>query len=423
VAPLRLWWDRERGARVELRGDARGASVRRVTVLGYGAFLLLGWGAVLVPSLIVSIKETFDRTDADFGTVYFVSAVFYAIGALGGGYLAQRIGPQTVLASALALFGLGLIVQARSFEWGIFIAAIAIGKGGGGAVEGGVQGVFLGLYPEQRGGALNWLHLFYGIGALLGPLAIAQFAADGRYWREIFIGSGVVFIAWAIAVVVTHRSVGRGHSHHLAHAPDDPDPASSLEFAPAELSLRPFIWLAVAIGCYEAMAMAVASWLVRYLSDDSERRATIALALLWAGVCMSRIAARWVSARLTSSTFALGCIILSSIALALGVVVPWPIVAVAMFGLVGLFSGPVYPLIIAIGGDLYPRRLSTLSGGLSFAATLGAVIYPPLIGFVAAEWGIGVGLFGGAVLGIPAAYAIHAARSAGSVARIEIPSY
>ncbi len=85
-----------------------------------------------------------------------------------------------------------------------------------------------------------------------------------------------------------------------------------------------------------------------------------------------------------------------------------------MFALFGLFSGPIYPLIIAIGGDLYPHRLSTLSGGLSFSATVGAVIYPPLIGFVASEWGIGVGLFGGALLGIPAAFAIRSARMAGN---------
>lgn len=73
----------------------------------------------------------------------------------------------------------------------------------------------------------------------------------------------------------------------------------------------------------------------------------------------------------------------------------------------------IYPLVIAIGGDLYPNRLSTLSGGLSFSATIGTVIYPPLIGLVALARGGGMGLFGGALLGIPAAIAIWLAGEVG----------
>ena len=70
-------------------------------------------------------------------------------------------------------------------------------------------------------------------------------------------------------------------------------------------------------------------------------------------------------------------------------------------------------MLIAIGGDLYPRRLAALSGGLTTAATLGAIVYPPLMGLVADSVGIRLGLIGAGALGIPTAAALLAAtRSA-----------
>jgi hypothetical protein len=54
-----------------------------------------------------------------------------------------------------------------------------------------------------------------------------------------------------------------------------------------ERSLAPFLWLAVSIACYEAAALGVVSWLVRFLSDEPVRVATGALSLFWAGICVA----------------------------------------------------------------------------------------------------------------------------------------
>jgi fucose permease len=77
-----------------------------------------------------------------------------------------------------------------------------------------------------------------------------------------------------------------------------------------------------------------------------------------------------------------------------------------------MFFGPIYPMIMALGGNIYPRRLAALSGSLSAAAVAGSIVYPPLMGVMAAHIGLRAGMVGAALLGIPMALALLGARAA-----------
>jgi MFS family permease len=81
---------------------------RLATLAGYSGFVLLGWNAVLVPALIRSIQPDFRQADAAFGLFFLLSALLYAAGSLGGGFLTERVGRRAVLALATLLLGVGL---------------------------------------------------------------------------------------------------------------------------------------------------------------------------------------------------------------------------------------------------------------------------------------------------------------------------
>ena len=73
--------------------------------------------------------------------------------------------------------------------WGLFLAlAIPFGFGSG-AIDGGMNGLVLDLYPEGRGRALNLLHLFFSLGALASPLAVGRLVEAGAGWQAIIIGT------------------------------------------------------------------------------------------------------------------------------------------------------------------------------------------------------------------------------------------
>jgi fucose permease len=82
--------------------------------------------------------------------------------------------------------------------------------------------------------------------------------------------------------------------------------------------------------------------------------------------------------------------------------------SVVLFGLVGFAFGPIYPLIMAVGGDLYPTRSAAVSGFLSGSAIFGAIIYPPLMGFISVEAGLTVAMIGAALLSFACAAVLFA---------------
>ena len=71
-----------------------------IGALGCLSFLLIGWTGLLVPSLIRSVEHDFGQSDAGVGIFYFLYALAYAGGSLGGGAVTERLGRRWVLALA-----------------------------------------------------------------------------------------------------------------------------------------------------------------------------------------------------------------------------------------------------------------------------------------------------------------------------------
>jgi MFS family permease len=117
--------------------------------------------------------------------------------------------------------------------------------------------------------------------------------------------------------------------------------------------------------------------------------------------------------------FTVTCIALASACILAAVLTPVFPAAVALYGLAGLFNGPIFPMIMAIGGNIYPHRLAALSGSLAASAVVGSVAYPPLVGIMASHVGLRAGLLGAGILGIPAAAGVIGARIAADRLRLE----
>jgi fucose permease len=394
-----------------LSAMSAGRNVRPATYSGYYGFVLIGWNAVLIPSLIRSMEQAFHQSDAAFGLFYFISAVLYAVGSFSGGFLIERLGRKVVLSLAAFLMGAGLVGEAVSPSWlWLLVAALAVNWGSG-AIDGGINGMFLDLYTEARGGALSLLHTFFSVGAFIGPFAVGHLIAANVGWRGIVFVSGLAFFLLAGALLVSSLPSGR----HTSEPADE----TAETYNRVESSLLPFAGLAVGICCYVAAEIGVSSWLVRSLSNVSITTATDVLSIFWVGLALGRLLSRWVAEWFDYTLFAVVCIALASISVLAAVLTPIFLISVALYGLAGLFNGPIYPMIMAIGGNIYPHRLAALSGSLAAAAVVGSVAYPPLVGIMASHIGIRAGLLGAGILGIPAAAGLLGARVAADRLRVQ----
>jgi fucose permease len=100
-----------------------------------------------------------------------------------------------------------------------------------------------------------------------------------------------------------------------------------------------------------------------------------------------------------ATTWAAAC----GVAILVAILVPWLPVAVAAFAVAGFAAGPVYPMIMAIGGSLYPGRASMVSSVLASAAIVGSLVYPPVMGVVSEAAGMWTSMLGAALFAFASA--------------------
>ncbi len=425
------------------------ADRRPIVVASYASFILIGWSGLLVPSLLRVIKEDFGQTDAGFGLLYLVSALFFAVGALSAGLLAERLGRRILLPLAALLVAVGFATQGMAPSWPVLLLGVAVAGAGCGAIDAGVNGVVMDLSVSGKGSALNRLHLFYSVGALGAPLAIGQLVGLGLDWRLLAAGTGIA----ALVLVLPMRAVGSvpprrraatvaaatigpadgtdapgfragapgfhaGAPGFRGGAPDDrvagPDDGAAGpadDAAGPDLRL-PLAFLGVAIACYVAAELGVSSWLVGFLADEPMSVATLGLGLFWMGHASGRLAAVRIADRFDPIWFTTACATAGGIALAIAVHGPAGAPRLAAFALTGFALGPIWPMIMTVGGTLFPHRAATVSGLLTAAGVVGSVAYPPLMGLISGWAGLGAGMTGAAVLAVLSGVAVVTAGRA-----------
>ncbi len=374
-----------------------------VAALGCAGLALVGWTSLLVPSLIRSIEDGFGQSDAGIGVFFFVNSVAYVAGSMLGGLLTERIGRRIVLPLAVGLVVLGLAGMATVPTWGLFLAVGVPFGFGSGAIDGGSNGLILDLYPTNRGRALNLLHLFFSLGALASPLVVGRLVEAGTVWQTIIGATAVAAVPLAVLLALAPLPSGRHHRTAAA--------------ASARIGLAlPLLALAIALGCYVASEVGVSNWLVRFLETASVGLATSALALFWGCLALGRIVSAKVGDRFDHARFAATAALVAAIALVGATLVPSLPASIVLFGVVGFAYGPVYPLIMAVGGDRFPERSAAVSGFLSGCAVIGAIVYPPVMGFISVGYGLGAAMLGAAGLSFACALVLF------GVARRAVPA-
>jgi fucose permease len=371
-----------------------------VTALGYASFTLVGLAALMVPSLVPSIEREFSQSDAGVGILYFVSALLFVFGSLASGFLLERMGRRLLLPAAVFAMGAGLALESVAPGWSVFVVGGAIVGFGSGAVEVGMNGLFLDHFQETRGRALSRLHLCFSLGALAAPLTVGALLEAGVGWRVPFLATSLIVLV--VAMLLATRDLRVPGIVPVAPAGNGP--------RGARVPL-PLLFLALAITCYVAAESGVSSWLVRFLDAAPIGVTTTALSLFWVGLAIGRLAVSRVADRFTPIAIASACGLAAGAALLGAVMVPWIAASIALFAVAGIACGPIYPLIVASAGALYPSRANAVSGILTAAAVAGSVVYPPAMGFISSNGlGLGVGMAGAGLMAVACAGALFVVR-------------
>lgn len=330
------------------------------------------------------------------GLVSMVISVNTIISSVLSGRVLQRFGTGrvtlvSVLMTAAALLGFS---WAPGFIW-LVLLAVPLGLGAG-SVDAGLNDYVARHYAARH---MNWLHCFWGVGAMSGPIILSQFIRDNQSWRGGYLVVAVLQLALAILLFFTLPLWGQvfqakkkvtgllsvqapGIPPEGEHRPDRT--IARTVFSPLRIEgVKPVLMV---FFLYCGVEWTVGLWgstfLVRVKGIDVVTAAGW-VALYFGSITLGRFISGFVTLRASSKTL----IRAGEIAILIGVIallLPLPgIFSMVSLILIGLGCAPIFPSMLhetpARFGD---EEAQNIMGFQMAVAYIGSTLLPPLLGAI-----------------------------------------
>lgn len=180
--------------------------------------------ALLVTSLSFGIRAgilsqlgvEFQLSASELSTITATAFWGFPLAIVAGGFVVDAIGMKRLLVAAfiLHLIGILLTIFAQGY-WTLFISTLCVGLANG-TVEAACNPLVATLYPENKTTRLNYFHLWFPGGIVIGTLLVFFFTNIGLGW-QVQVGMMLIptiiygFLFFKLDFPVTER-VASGYS-------------------------------------------------------------------------------------------------------------------------------------------------------------------------------------------------------------------
>jgi fucose permease len=367
-------------------------------VLAFAGFTLLGIGAgtsgVLLPSQLADYQV--DRVT--FGATFFVFSAGYVLTSFGNGLLLRWMGTRWHLTAGAALFAAVSLAVGTRPAFALYItASFALGAANG-MLDAGLNS-FISSLPGATA-LLNYLHAFFGVGALIGPVLASQMLHAGLPWQDIplVLAAAAVPVLVGAVVLLPRRAAAIRAVGAAEPGPGlEPEPADREHAAALSQTVRRLaIWLAALFLClYVGIEVSVGNWGFSFLTEERGQGSLFAgyvVSGYWLGLTLGRFLLNALAARAGVSVTRMmyACLTGLLAATLLAWFGPGALLSTVGFGLMGFFLGPVFPTTVAVLPRLAPARLVNSAIGLLVGmSVVGGAVFPYAAGALAQGLGLG----------------------------------
>jgi fucose permease len=325
----------------------------------------------------------------------------YLVSSFGSGRMLARVSVGALLALSCLATGVSLLGYASASHWRMVVALGALAGLGAGAIDAGLN-----TYAATHfsAGMVNWLHAFYGVGALSGPILMTQALRSGLQWQwgYAIVGGGQLALAACFGLTL-RRWNGVQQVGQVDGAPS-PEPVVA---ASGASTLRlPVVWLSAAIFfVYTGIEAAAGAWAYSLLTEARAIPMMTAgtwVSVYWGALTVGRVFSAMIGGRVPASRL-LRCCIAGQAA---GALLLWLNLSTLSgflgLALIGLASAPIFPTMIAsTPARITQNHLANAVGFQIAAAVLGQSLLPAMVGVMARRLGLEVvtpALLGAALL-------------------------
>ena len=364
----------------------------------YAAFISLGLPDSLLGVAWPVAQKEFGASLGDAGIISMVISVGTVISSLFSSKLLKRFGvgkvtAVSVLMTALALLGFSFV---PAF---VFMILLAIPLGlGAGAVDSGLNEYVAEHYESRH---MSWLHCFWGVGAMAGPLIMSQYMSLGVDWRMGYLTVAIiqfVLVAVLIATLPLWNKVAEKTSQKKQEAdangenPGEPEREADLDPPIASgkggflgpLKIKGAKVALISFFLYCGVEMTLGLWGSSFLITEKGIDAAAAaqwVSLYWGGLTAGRLVSGFLAIRFNNQQM----IRIGELTVLLGVVcllLPLPqFVCLIGFILVGAGCAPIYPCMLHETPVRFGKEDAQSMMGFQMAVCYtGSTLLPPFFG-------------------------------------------
>lgn len=357
-------------------------------IIIYLAFISLGLPDSLLGAAWPVMQSDFGAPIETAGYLFMTIAGGTILSSLVSGKVLKRFGTGkvtfvSVLMTACALLG---FYFAPSIIW-LFLCAIPLGMGAG-AVDSGLNDYVATHYKAHH---MSWLHCFWGVGATLGPVIMAQYISNQNWGKGYLTISGLQFIL-VVILLFTLPLWNKVNSHITINK--EPEEPKGISFKENAEKVRPLQMNGVKLALasfffYCAVEATVGLWGSSFLVNVKGLTAATAaewVSFYYAGITIGRLMTGFVTFKMSNQVLIrMGQIIALTGAILL--VLPLPsFFSVAGFIVVGLGLAPIFPCMLHETPARFGEKHSQAIMGYQMAvAYTGSTFMPPLFGFIASH--------------------------------------
>lgn len=355
-------------------------------VIIYTAFISLGLPDALLGAAWPAMQPDFGVPFSFAGILQIIISGGTIVSSINSGRLLKRFGTGRVTAFSVGMTAFSLLGFSffPSFGW-LLVAAIPLGLGAG-SVDAGLN-AFIAEHYESR--HMSWLHSFWGVGALAGPLVLSFFFRRGASWRNgyflIAILQCVLVLLLVFSIPLWAKVHSSSHDEKTATPSKIPSLGAVIRMPNVMFALLTFLFYC---GIEASMGLWGGSFLVK-VKGFNPASAAIWVSAFYGSITLGRFITGFVTFKIRNIDLIRwgGATILLGIFL---ILVPVP-VAVTLVGflLVGFGCAPIFPCMLHETPVRFGREYSQSIIGVQMAfAYIGTTFLPPLFGFIASVTGL-----------------------------------
>lgn len=154
--------------------------------------------------LLKEISSDFGVSYTGSGLIFLFSVIGAFVTNLTAGKVMARFGMRILFTVGMVLFGLFIFMQSLAHLYSLFLVGTILMSVVAGGQNVGGNSLVGSAFAADGGRTLNFMHVFYGLGAFCAPLLAGWLSNLGLSWREIFRLIALAYLA-VLLYVPFHR--------------------------------------------------------------------------------------------------------------------------------------------------------------------------------------------------------------------------